>query len=269
MDSILSRATYHTTKAGDGIELAYRVLGGGPRTVLLIHGWMSSGVVYDDFIEALGADGLRLVIPDLRGTGRSGKPDGGYSIEQFARDVETVADAADARSFVLVGHSMGGQIAQWLAATLTDRVLGAVLLCPVPASGAPLPAETLALFRSSGGDRAKQGGILDFVCKELPPASRERLLDAAGAIPPVCITQVCEAWAGASFADKLSAVKAPTLLVGCDDPALPLDFLKQTIAAVIPGAGWAYLPGPGHYIQVERPREVAALVRAFLAALPR
>lgn len=267
MDNTLSKATHHSTRASDGVELSFRVLGDGPRTALLIHGWMVSGLVYDDFLEALGADGLRLIIPDLRGTGRSGRPEGGYTIEQYARDVEAVADAADARSFVLVGHSMGGQIAQWLAATLTDRVLGAVLLCPVPASGAPLPAETLAMFRSSGGDRAKQGGILDYVCKELPPASRERLLDAAVTIPPICIAQACEAWAGASFAEKLSAIKAPTLLVGSDDPALPLDFLKQTVAAAIPGASYAYLPGPGHYIQVERPREVAALVRAFLAAL--
>jgi pimeloyl-ACP methyl ester carboxylesterase len=179
----------------------------------------------------------------------------------------SVADHAGARSFAIVGHSMGGLITQWIAATQQDRVLGAVLLCPVPASGVPFPPDVRALFQTSGGDRGKQGAILDNVCKELSPAAKERFLDDAASIPATCIEQAFYAWADASFADKLGAVKAPTLLVATDDPALPVDFLKQTIVSLIPGAGAAYLPGPGHYLPVERPREAAALLRAFLTAL--
>src|SRR5262245_1511379 len=122
----------HAVTSSDGTQLSYRVVGSGPIDVVLVHGWMVSGAVFDELIEALGTDGVRIVAPDHRGTGRSGQPDGGYSIEQYARDVLAVADAAGATKFVVVGHSMGGQIAQWLAATAPDRVLGAVLLCPVP-----------------------------------------------------------------------------------------------------------------------------------------
>lgn len=253
--------------ASDGTKLSYRVIGDGPLTVLLIHGWMVSGAIFNELVSALGTEGLRLIVPDLRGTGGSDRPDGGYTIEQYGLDVMAVADAAGARSFVVVGHSMGGQIAQWLAATSPERVLGAVLLCSVPASGAPLPPEVRALFQSSGGDRAKQGGIVSNVCKDISPEAKERLLDDAATIPATCIEQAFRAWADASFAEKLGAIKAPTLVVTTDDPALPSEFLKQTIAAVIPGAGFAYLPGPGHYLPVERPREAAAIVRAFLAAL--
>lgn len=254
-------------RASDGIELSYRVLGEGPLDVILVHGWMVSGAVYNDLLATLGTEGLRLIIPDLRGTGASGRPDKGYTIEQYASDVISVADAVGARSFVIVGHSMGGQIAQWIAASHPDRVRGAVLLCAVPASGAPLPDAVRALFRSSGGDRVKQSGILDNVCKELAPAAKERLLDDAASIPATCIEQAFDAWSQAAFTDKVRAIKAPTLVVGDDDPALPVEFLKQAIVSVIPGAGFAYLPGPGHYIQVERPRETAALLRAFFTAL--
>jgi non-heme chloroperoxidase len=69
------------------------------------------------------------------------------------------------------------------------------------------------------------------------------------------------------FAERLSAIKAPTLVVATDDPFLPPAFLRQAVVSLIRGARLAVLPGPGHYVQVERPRETAALLEAFLAGL--
>jgi non-heme chloroperoxidase len=257
----------HKITASDGVALSYRSFGDGPRTVLLVHGWMVSGAVYDDLLPILGTSGLRLIVPDLRGTGGSGGGEGGYTIEQYARDVIAVADAAGARSFVIVGHSMGGQIAQWIAATHPERVLGSVLLCPVPASGLPLPDDARGLFQSSPGNREAQRTILGLACKELSPSSTDRLLDDAAKIGAPCILGALTAWTAGGFADKLGATKAPTLVIATDDPFLPPAFLQQAIVSLIPGAGLAHLPGPGHYPQVERPRETAALLRAFLTAL--
>ena len=124
------------------------------------------------------------------------------------------------------------------------------------------------LFRTSAGNRDKQRIILQNVCKELSDAACDRLLDDAGKIPAACIEQAFDAWT-AGFTDDVSAIRSPMLVVGTDDPALPIDFLRQAIAQRVPGAGLSYLPGPGHYVHVERPRETAALVRAFLTALPR
>jgi non-heme chloroperoxidase len=253
--------------ASDGVELAYRTFGEGSTSVVLIHGWMVSGAVYDDLVEAMGTDGLRLIVPDLRGTGGSGSADGTYTIEQYAKDVIAVADAAGARTFALVGNSMGGQIAQWIAATEPDRVLGAVLLCSVPASGIALPEEAQGLFRNSAQSRELQQTILGLACKQLSDAARERLLDDAGKIAPACIQGAFDSWTGASFAGKLGEIRAAVLVVGTDDPFFPQDFLRQAIASKIKRASLIYFPGPGHYPQVERPRETAALVRAFLTPL--
>jgi len=257
----------YTLKASDGTQLSYRTFGSGPTDVILVHGWMVSSVVYDDFIEALGTEGLRLIVPDLRGTGHSGRPDGGYTVEQYASDVLAVAEAAGAKSFVLVGHSMGGLIAQWIAATADPRLTGAVLLCSVPASGVPLPDDARGLFRGSAGNREMQKTILGLACKELAEGTRERMLDDAGNIPAACIQGAFDTWTSASFADKLGAARAPVLVVGTDDPFLPPPFLRETIVARLPRAAFVYLPGPGHYVQVERPRETAAVVRAFLLPL--
>lgn len=261
----------HVVRGSDGTELAYRVVGKGPKDVLLVHGWMVSGAVHDDLLREVGDAGLRFVVPDLRGAGASGKPGDGYTLAQYARDLVAVVDHAGLGRFAVVGHSMGGQLGLLLAATQVERVTGAALLCPVPPRGAPLPKEVADLFRTSGEDRGKQGAILDNVCRALPAAAKERLLDDAGAIPARCIEQAFDAWSG-GFDDgrhdaALQAVRAPVLVVATDDPALPRSLLETEVVARVPGAALAYLPDAGHYPLVERPRETAAVVRAFLTAL--
>ncbi|NBD09618.1 MULTISPECIES: alpha/beta fold hydrolase [Corallococcus] len=254
-----------TTNATDGTPLHYRVLGEGSRDVVLVHGWMVSGAVWDAMLEKLDLTGLRLIVPDHRGSGKSGRPASGYTLAQYAKDVMAVADHAGAKRFALVGHSMGGQIAKWVAADAPERITGLVLLNTVPASGLPLPSDAAGLFRTSAGDREKQRTILSLACKELSPESLERLLQDSGEVARDAIEQCFDSWTAGGFADRLSAITAATLVVATDDPFLPPSFLKQSVVALIRGARLAHLPGPGHYPQVERPTETAALVSAFLA----
>lgn len=258
-----------TLTASDNTQLHYRTVGDGPRNVVLVHGWMVSGAVWNDFVELLDTTGLRLIIPDARGTGHSGRPAAGYSLEQYAKDVLAVVDHAGAKRFTVVGHSMGGQIAQWVASAAPERVEGVVLLNTVPASGIPLPSDAAGLFRTSAGDREKQKTILGLACKQLSaPALEKTLADAAG-VSPEAIVGCFDAWTAGGFADRLAHIAAPTLVVATDDPFLPVAFLKQAVVAPIRGARLTYLPGPGHYPQVERPAETAALVGAFLAGSAR
>lgn len=254
-----------TTSASDGTSLHYRVIGDGPRNVVLVHGWMMSGAVWDAVLEKLDLTGLRVVLPDQRGTGQSAKASGGYTLEGLAKDILAVADAAGAKRFTVVGHSMGGQLAQWIAANAPERVEGVVLLNTVPASGMQLPPEAAGLFRTSAGSREKQQTILSLACKQLKPESMEALLKVAEGVCPESIQGVFDAWTKGGFADQLSRITAPTLVVATDDPFLPPAFLKQAVVAPIRNARLAYLPGPGHYPGVERPEETAALISAFLA----
>ncbi len=257
----------HFIDANDGTKIAYRSFGNGSKVVMLIHGWTMSGAVYDDVIEHLDQTGLRVIVPDLRGAGASDKPDHGYSIERYAQDVLAVADAEKISSFVVVGHSMGGQVAQWLAAFHPDRVSGVVLLCPVPASGMALPDQAIGLFSSSGGNRESIKTILNMACKELSESAMERLLDDGMRSSAEAVRLSFDVWRKGGFSDALSAIRAPALCVGTDDPFLPPAFLRAEVTGKIAGARLAYLPGPGHYPLVERPRETAALLQAFLAAL--
>lgn len=250
----------------DGVDISYRVIGDGDRDLVLVHGWMVAGSVFDELIEKLDRDRWRIIVPDLRGAGDSGEA-GSYELHDYAGDLEAVVDAAGADRFALVGHSMGGQITQIFAADHPHRVERLVLLSPVPLSGMELPEEAHGLFISSGEDRQKQAAIFETACLDLDESAKERLLDAAGCISEDCIQAAYRAWTGGGDVDKLSAIEAPTLVVASDDPFLPPEFLTSAIVELIDDAELTVIEGAGHYIPVERSGETARVIEEFLGGV--
>src|SRR6266851_7922423 len=116
---IVGRDT-RTVLTTDGVSIAYRVIGTGPRTVMFLHGWggAGSGHSWVDVMRHLDLNGLRALLVDLRGHGRSEETTRGFTIERFSQDLLTVAEAAQADEFVLVAYSMSGKWAQWMSCTV-------------------------------------------------------------------------------------------------------------------------------------------------------
>lgn len=243
----------------DGLNISYTVHGKG-QPVVLVHGWMVGGAVFSRITDALVGAGMQLIIPDQRGVAESAQPPLGYTLANYSSDLVGLVNAAGLKNFKLVGHSMGGQIAQRAAIELGDRVQKMVLLCTVPASGMPgFPNELRGLFRTCGGNPDAQTKILQMACKQLDDAGFRLILSSAATVYPNCIADAFEAWTGGGFEDRLGEIKCPkTFVVGTDDPFLPPEFLKPTVVEPIPNAEFVYLPGPGHYPQVEAPDVTAA-----------
>jgi non-heme chloroperoxidase len=249
-----------------GAGVAYRECGDGPQAVILVHGWLASGRVWDDLLDELDLDGLRVVVPDLRGTGASPKPAGGYTLDAFADDVEDVVRRARLDDYVLVGHSMGAQVAQLVAARRPARARGLVLICPVPLTGLPVPADAAGLMRGCGGDRDAQHTIHAMASRRLSADAHERMLDDGEGIPAVAIAEGFDAWSRG--ADGVGAVVAPTLVLAGDDPVIPVEVLRDHVLASLPRARLARLPEAGHYPHVEAPAQTAAVIQGYLAAAP-
>ncbi len=246
-------------QTSDGLNLSYRVLGSGA-PVILLHGWSVDGSLWNSVTEALTTVGLQLIIPDQRGAGSSDKPDSGYGIEQYAADVGALADALELDRFALMGHSMGGQIAQVAAADLGERVEKLALVCPVPAAGFPLPPEAMALFRGSAGNPEMQTTIFGMSTKQLDDAGLAAMLEMASTVCAPCVEQSLDAWTKGGFGDRPGKISAETVVVGTDDPFLTPEILDQTVVQPIPGARFVHLPGPGHYPQIEAPAQLGAIL---------
>lgn len=111
----------------NGLETAY-LRGGTGRPVVFVHGLFMSATEWGPQLGAL-RDDFEVIAYDVRGHGRTGgSAVAAYDVELLAADLEALLDALDVEDPVLVGHSMGGAIAQVYAATHPDRVAGVVLL---------------------------------------------------------------------------------------------------------------------------------------------
>jgi non-heme chloroperoxidase len=241
----------------DGLNISYRVLGEG-QPVVLVHGWMVGGAIFDPIADALTGAGMQLIIPDQRGVADSARPPMGYSLELYTRDLLGLVEAAGLKRFKLLGHSMGGQIAQLAATKLGDRIETMVLMCPVPAAGVPLPDDLRTLFRTCGNNPEAQSKILDMACKQLDDEGRKAILATAATVFANCIAESFDAWTAGGFQDSLGEIEAgKTWVLGTDDPFLSPDILQAAVVEPIANAEFMHLPGPGHYPQVEAPEATA------------
>lgn len=118
--------------SGDGTYIAYRVHGSGPLDLVVMPGFVSHLDIYWDqpelagFMRALGGM-ARVVTFDKRGVGLSDRVDHAPSLEQTARDLRAVLDAAGSRRIVLLGVSEGGPAAVAFASLYPERIAGLVL----------------------------------------------------------------------------------------------------------------------------------------------
>ena len=123
----------------NGARLAHSLSGDGPAVVLL-HGWMCSRRFWREQVPLLSRPN-RVLALDFRGHGKSEVSEGGYTIEQLAEDVHAVMRALNATPAVLVGHFMGGMVAQQPTSpqTRASPVRERLLPCPIPPSRSPQP----------------------------------------------------------------------------------------------------------------------------------
>jgi pimeloyl-ACP methyl ester carboxylesterase len=244
----------------------------GPGTVagapsyLFIHGWAVSGAIWDPILERWPDTAGRVLAPDQRGTGFSDKPPaGGYTLDAYVGDMVALIDQLELSDVVLVGHSMGGTIAQKVALERPSALRGLVLVSPVPASGVPLDDGQIAYFRSLGGTREGAEQVLRMVMAKPPDEPLfERMVRDVATVCLAAFLDGFDAWRTASFAERLSELTVPTLVLGgSDEQPLTPDFSKAAVADKIAGARFELLQGSGHYPQYEVPD---ALLAHLLAA---
>jgi 3-oxoadipate enol-lactonase len=98
----------------NGIELNVQDERQGEPSLLFLHYWGGSSRTWDLVINRLKTD-FRCIAYDQRGWGESDKPETGYSIQDLANDAEALIRSLELTRYVLIGHSMGGKVAQLLA----------------------------------------------------------------------------------------------------------------------------------------------------------
>ena len=270
--------------SANGMQLAYDVRGdAGAPGIVLIMGLGTQMIAWPDpFCDALATRGFRVARFDNRDIGLStkvesagaanmaqafqqamaGKPvDAPYTLVDMAGDTVGVIDALGIEKAHVVGASMGGMIAQIVAATHPNRVRSLVsIMSTSGARGLPqaAPAAAAALFgpRPAQGDREaaiRHGmNVLRTIGSPGYPQSDaelrakvERAFDRAY-YPAGVARHFLAVLSDGSRVARLKTIAVPTLVIhGADDPLVPLECGKDT-ARHIPGATLKIIPGMGH-----------------------
>jgi pimeloyl-ACP methyl ester carboxylesterase len=257
-------------RTADGVRIFYRTIGDGQTTVLLLHGWAGtgSGSFWSAVLRGLNhSANIRCVVIDLRGHGRSDHTRDGFTTERFAEDVFEVADHLDARSFVVAAYSMSGRWAQWMSCVRPERVLGQVLIAPVSASPMPLTEATVEDWVQSVSTRDSYRQFENQFMKEpLSEADADMCFAAVQRVPEYSLRQTLRICAQPGFAEELSRVPVPTLVIGGSfDPLMGPAYLRREVVAKIPRARLQLLDC-GHNVPLEKPAETAALIGEFVTS---
>lgn len=255
------------------MKLYYEDLGGQGHPLLLIAGLASDALSWLLQTPALRAR-FRILLCDNRGAGRSPKPPGPYSISEMSLDILEMQDHLKLRRTHLLGHSMGGAIAQRLALEHPERVSKLVLACsPSHFTGRSMAVvESWAGCVSLGADAAVLGRVLfpwlytsDFLDQ---PGNLEAAITALRRHPYPLDPQGLEAQVAALRAhdtrSELQRIVAPTLILAAEQDLLVPPPHCATVAASISGSRLTILPATGHSCMLQTPDAFNQAVLSFL-----
>jgi pimeloyl-ACP methyl ester carboxylesterase len=260
----------------DGVRLHYREEGEGPPVVLL-HANYASLFMWEPWAAAL-KDRYRVIRVDLPAHGLTGpEPSGNYSLQRIQSLFEQFVDARGLERFVVVGTSIGGTVAMRYAADHPERIERLVMISPgslearvrgrtTPAN-VPKIADVLAwvtpraftayMLRNDYGDPAR---VTDAVIDEwyamwMREGNRQAMID------------LLRQYVSGGVEAKIRSIRVPVLLIwGEKNKRVPLALAYETRALLAnsPQVQLEVLPGIGHMLVQEAPKQSAAVIRRYL-----
>ncbi len=263
----------------NGITLGYAEFGdpAGPPMVL-IHGYTDSARDWVPLLPYLPKRS-RLILVDIRGHGKSSKPDCCYSRVDFAYDIKLLLDKLGVARADIVGHSLGSIISQTFAEYWPERTRKLVLIsstggpaeCTAPGATAPKPdgmdfrSEIQKLHEPIDPESKF---MVEWWASPTPVDAdflRRQRRDAAAIPLKVWLAVLDQGLTGMDLQSTLPRLKAPTLLIwGAKDPIFGAKD-RQSLQAGLPAAKVILYPDFGHNAFWEDPKRVARDLSAFLA----
>jgi pimeloyl-ACP methyl ester carboxylesterase len=250
--------------ARDGVQLSFDVAGSGSPEFVFVHGLGGDRTHFAPQMEYFGRRG-RVLNAELRGHGESDKPQEGYSIEGFAEDLFWLCAEQHIARPVVVGQSMGGNVALEIAARYPDFPAGLVLLDSgvlFPASAGTVFAEYLeGLKRPDFQDEVRK--IVADSC--LPTDTcRAHVEQTFLATPQHVLVSTFTSlfpWDSHRARECAQACKVPVLYIEAAHRLADLD----RFAALCPRLVTAKAVGSGHFLSLEAPEQVNPMIDRFVS----
>ena len=248
--------------------------GSGRTTVLMLHGIGGGRQAFARQVQPLADAGFHAVAWDMPGYGHSAVLDP-YDFEGLADECLELIGVLDPERLVLVGHSMGGMVAQEVAARGSVRIDALVLAGTSAAFGKTDGAWQRAFVAERTRPLDDGGSMADLAAQlvpamtspDAPDSARSEAIDIMSHVPPQTYRLALQALMGFDRRASLASLSMPVLLIaGTDDRNAPPSVM-QGMAERIPLANYVCLERCGHLMPLERPDAFNEALLAFLQSL--
>jgi pimeloyl-ACP methyl ester carboxylesterase len=251
--------------ASNGIHVYVEEKESGDLPLVFLHYWGGSSRTWRH-VTAVLAKTHRTLALDHRGWGRSDAPASGYGLADLAADAQGVIKALGLGRYILVGHSMGGKVAQLMASRRPRGLCGLVLVAPSPPSPMKMPAEAREMMANAYSSREAVEAALDttLTAKALSPEDRAQVIEDSLCGAP----QAKAAWPRSTSLEditrQVSAIAVPTIIIAGDqDRVDSVETIRSEVLSRIPHALLHVVPGTGHLSMLESPELLAGLISDF------
>lgn len=255
------------TMSPDGVHIEYHVYGHGEPAVVLVHGWACDESYWNAQIEALKPH-YTVVALNLAGHGASGRNRSDWSIANYAQDVAAVARQVPNAQLVLVGHSMGADVALAATPLIGSRVIGIVAVEALRSVGdPPLPARDIerrvAPFSSDFVGATRNLVSSSLFEKGADPALVQKVAYNMSLRPPAVAVPSMRSLLSMDLAGLLPSIHVPVYAINSD--LAPTDAAR--IRKSLPDFTLDVLDHSGHFLMLETPARFNPLLLKDIAAI--
>ena len=246
-------------------QLAYESVGSGPVLVLL-HAFPFDSRMWSKTAAALAGQ-RRVITPDMRGFGLSDLGSGGFSIADLADDVAALLDTLKLPAAMVGGMSMGGYVALAFARRHRDRLQSLILADTKAAADTPQARQgreaAIALVKTQGVAAMLEGQLPRLLSASASDSLRAEARKLGSQPPDAVIAAIHALRDRPDRTAELPEIAAPALIVVGSDDALAPPVEARAMAAALPHARVAEIPGAGHLSNLENPDAFAAALAGF------
>ncbi len=260
--------TVQRIQLSTGVQLDYAERGnneGDP--VIFLHGitdsWQSFAAVMPYLPASIHAYAL-----SVRGHGNSDKPSTGYTPVQFARDIDAFMNALNIKSAVIVGHSMGGSIAQRFVLDFPQRAKALVLIGSFASFRDKPEIADLNKLMSELKDPVDPAFIAEFqkstLAKEIPAANFNTYVSESAKVPARVWVSAMTNLMSAEYSSEYKYIMVPTLIIWGDKDMIVPEADQDKLTTGIRNSRLLIYPNTGHAVHWEEPMQFANDLVSFI-----
>lgn len=253
----------------NGVQFSYTITSGEEPPLLFLHGWACNRTFWSNQIEFFKRN-RRTIAVDFRGHGESQVTAEGNTVQQLADDVYALIHSLGLQKVVLVGHSMGGMVAQQFCVDHLECLKALILVTTIAAD-----LEDKLISKRIEADTPREGyrnAFLKHFYGWMDPDTDSKIVewtrDQMLSTPEDVANSLVRSYRSFDLRSHLPKLKVPTLVMGAGLDASAVPEEAKTLATLLPQAKLVMIENCGHFPMLEQPERLNQELKKFLASLP-